>query len=283
MDNRDQHAISAQMNCDYASRPSHQQPRVAEFPDLVPGLVMSTFRASDLWSGMAWRQAFAGRADQSAPARRMVEQLLADTGRADDARWVTAELVSNALRHTRSGQAQGFFVVDVLRGTDMARIAVYDLGGGCFPDFARRPDSVPETAEQGRGLLGVAELADRVGAAGDAITGHVVWADLAYTPETVRASRSGDAVGRSENARAGQALEVGTVRELESVPEPSALAVHATACRDRAPMKEGVAGAVLGQRWAGPSGALMAAERLRPSTGKEVAGLGPRWGLWEAS
>ncbi|MFI6816112.1 ATP-binding protein [Nonomuraea sp. NPDC050328] len=163
-------------------------PPAEQFPDLAPGLVMSTFRTRRVWEGMAWRRAFPGRGDQSALARRMVGQLLADTERADDARWVTAELVSNALRHTRSGQGRGFFVVEVLLGIETARIVVYDLGGGPVPDFSRSPDGVPETAEDGRGLAGVAALAVRVGAAGDAVTGHAVWADLALTVNPVGAS-----------------------------------------------------------------------------------------------
>lgn len=57
------------------------QPLGEEFPDLAPGLVMSTFRSPQVWGGMAWRRAFPGREDQSAPARRMVGWLLADTGR----------------------------------------------------------------------------------------------------------------------------------------------------------------------------------------------------------
>ncbi|WP_344220089.1 ATP-binding protein [Nonomuraea bangladeshensis] len=257
MDNRNQHAI-----LDQTSRSCDQQPRVAEFPDLAPGLVMSTFRSSQLWSGMAWRRAFAGRADQSAPARQMVQQLLAGTGRADDARWVTAELVSNALRHTRSGQAQGFFVVEVLRGTDVVRIVVYDLGGGCVPDFVRRPGSVPETAEYGRGLLGVAELAIRMGVAGDASTGHAVWADLALNSETACVPRKSDAVRQSP--------AVGAVD-------------RATACHDGAPV-EGIAGGISGHHSVGLSDVLMAAgSEPCSASGKEVAGLGPRWGLWEAS
>ncbi|MEU4574618.1 ATP-binding protein [Nonomuraea sp. NPDC023979] len=188
-----------------------------EFPDLAPGLVMSTFRARHVWSGVAWRRAFPGRGDQSALARRMVSQLLADTGRVDDARWVTAELVSNAVRHSRSGQARGFFVVEVLRGSEMVRIVVYDLGGGPAPDFSRLPGTVPETAEGGRGLAGVAGLAVRVGVAGDAVCGHAVWADLALT---------GDAAG----AREGELVVAGPVAMDDRASRGAALSE-----RDKSP------------------------------------------------
>ncbi|GAA2856217.1 ATP-binding protein [Nonomuraea rubra] len=171
------------------------QPLGEEFPDLAPGLVMSTFRSPQVWGGMAWRRAFPGREDQSAPARRMVGWLLADTGREGDAQWVTAELVSNSLRHSRSGQARGFFVVEVLRGADVARIVVYDLGGSSVPDFSRTPDSIPGLAEHGRGLAGVAKLASRYGAAGDPSTGHAVWADLALPEQAAQAATADDAAG----------------------------------------------------------------------------------------
>ncbi|SEH02404.1 hypothetical protein SAMN05444920_12662 [Nonomuraea solani] len=173
---------------------TYRQPLGEEFPDLAPGLVMSTFCSRPVWRGMAWRQAFPGRADQSAPARRMVGRLLADTGRRQDAEWVTAELVANALCHSRSGQEQGFFVMEVLRGAEVARIVVYDLGGGSVPDFSRTPGSVPGLAEHGRGLAGVAELAVRVGVAGDAVIGHAVWAELALTGGTA------GALGKAEEA-----------------------------------------------------------------------------------
>lgn len=162
-------------------------PPLEAFPDLAPGLVMGCFRSPQVWGGMAWRRAFAGRGDQSAPARHLVGQLLGDTVCADDAVWVTAELVSNALQHTRSGAPRGFFVVEVLRGLHVVRIVVYDLGGHSVPDFARAVRAahraVAAQAEQGRGLAGVAALAVRVGVAGDAITGHAVWAELALTVE----------------------------------------------------------------------------------------------------
>ncbi|GAA2213310.1 hypothetical protein GCM10009850_087720 [Nonomuraea monospora] len=180
-----------------------------EFPDLAPGLVMSTFGSRPVWGGMAWRQAFAGRADQVAPAQRMVGRLLADTGRGQDAERVTAELATNALRHSCSGhscagQARGFFVVELLRGAGVARIVVYDLGGGSVPDFSPAPGSGPGLAGHGRGLAGVAELAVRCGVAGDASTGHAIWAELALPGEEMSApAPAATAAGDSGAAGAG--------------------------------------------------------------------------------
>ncbi|MGW0805573.1 ATP-binding protein [Nonomuraea sp. NPDC002799] len=213
---------------------------VEEFPDLAPGLVISTFRSRPLWGGMAWRRAFPGRADQSAPARRMVGRLLADTGRMEDARWVAAELVSNALRHSRSGQARGFFVVEVLRGADVVRIVVYDLGGGLVPDFSRTPGSSPELAEHGRGLAGVAELAVRVGAAGDAVTGHAVWAELALTGTTARVARRADGAPVVSEVEAfdlgAQVPELGYRPELASAALTARETLRPVACQNLAPM-----------------------------------------------
>ncbi|MFE0156844.1 ATP-binding protein [Nonomuraea sp. NPDC059007] len=195
-----------------------QAPLVEEFPDLAPGLMMSTLRAARLWGGMAWRRAFPGRGDQSALARRMVGQLLADTARVEDAVWVTAELVSNALRHTCSGRERGFFVVEVLRGAASVRIVVYDLGGGPVPDFSRIPGRLPE-AEEGRGLAGVAKLAARTGAAGDEVTGHAVWAELALAGQATGSASDVTAVGGTAG-HTGDAQEPGGIRELLSAERP---------------------------------------------------------------
>ncbi|GAA1771999.1 ATP-binding protein [Nonomuraea bangladeshensis] len=280
MDKRIQHTISREMDSSLASQTGQQQPLGEVFPDLAPGLVMSTFRASQLWGGMAWRRAFPGQADQAAPARRMVGQLLADSGRTDDARWVAAELVSNALRHTRSGQARGFFVVEVLRGAAVARVVVYDLGGGSVPDFSRTSDSASDTAEHGRGLLGVAELAIRVGVAGDAVTGHAVWADLALISESACAARRADEVRQSSaiNAfdRAGQALD-------PLLAAPSYLSIHAEVCRDCASVGERAVGEAPRHRSVGLPHVLMASKNRPGWAGGEVVGLDPRSDLWEAS
>ncbi|MEV4362692.1 ATP-binding protein [Nonomuraea sp. NPDC049625] len=276
MDDRTQHTVSGEQSQLIAS-PMYQQPRGEEFPDLAPGLVMSTYRSRQVWSGMAWRRAFAGRGDQSAAARRMVGQLLADTGRVEDAKWVTAELVSNALNHTRSGQARGFFVVEVLRGVAVARIVVYDLGGGQAPDFTRTRGSVPEVAEHGRGLAGVVELAVRVGAAGDAVTGHAVWAELALTGEPGQPVSAGEAawVGLAGAVSSGShELVSGSTRVIA--------------------MRAGCAAAGIGSASMGcevsagdmpdnlSDGLMVAVSRRGSVGGVEVVGLDPSVGLREA-
>lgn len=286
MDTRTQHTISAEPSSPPQILHYQQPPVVEEFPALAPGLVMSTLRSSQVWSGMAWRRAFPGRGDQSAPARRMVGQLLADTGRVDDARWVTAELVSNAVRHSRSGQERGFFVVEVLLGAETARIVVYDLGGGEVPDFSRTPGSVPEAAEHGRGLAGVRELAIRTGVAGDAITGHAVWADLALTSDASRTPPSVDEVRRSAAAGACEVAwrvpEAVSVRGLEPVPaglsEP--MIIGEVTRPDRALVgQEEVAGDAPGSRPGGLQDGVMVSVRGPGPVGEEGAGLAPFRGL----
>ncbi|MFI6396382.1 ATP-binding protein [Nonomuraea endophytica] len=198
--------------------PLRREPVGEEFPDLAPGLMMSTLRSARLWGGMAWRRAFPGRGDQSALARRMVGQLLADTVRVEDAVWVTAELVSNALRHSDSGRERGFFVVEVLLGSASVRIVVYDLGGGPTPDFSRTPGTLPD-AEEGRGLAGVVKLAARTGAAGDEVTGHAVWAELALAEAATGSASDATTPG----VMAGRGVDVpepGGIRELLAAERP---------------------------------------------------------------
>ncbi|NRQ33953.1 ATP-binding protein [Nonomuraea sp. NN258] len=158
--------------------------RAEGFPELQPGPVLAAARRGQGWEGM-WRRAFIGRADQAAPARRLVRLLLDDTGCAEDAEWVAAELISNALLHSRSGEAGGLFVVEVARTAERVRLSVYDLGGGVVPDFGRAIEAArerPGQREGGYGLLGVAELAARVGVSGDRINGHAVWAEFHLVP-----------------------------------------------------------------------------------------------------
>jgi hypothetical protein len=64
----------------------------------------------------------------AAVARKFAAFLLADAGCGDDAEFIAAELVSNALLYTRSGMPQGWFGVQVVLGK-VACIAVRDLGG----------------------------------------------------------------------------------------------------------------------------------------------------------
>lgn len=129
---------------------------------------------------MVWRQAFPGAPEQASRARALVRCLLADTAMVDDAEFVAAELVNNALLHTRSGRPGGFFVVEVVRWPVGVRVGVHDLGGAPTPDVTGTQPVRPrlDHAEDGRGLMAVRRLARRVGRDGHPATGHMVWADL---------------------------------------------------------------------------------------------------------
>src|SRR5690606_16355884 len=53
-------------------------------------------------------------------------------GREEDVAVVVAELSTNAVRHSRSGEGRGWFGLEVTLA-EIAYIAVTDLGGGCVP------------------------------------------------------------------------------------------------------------------------------------------------------
>nr|WP_240973906.1 ATP-binding protein [Nonomuraea sp. FMUSA5-5] len=187
---------------------------------------MEGVRAGCAGDGLVWRQAFAGREDQAAPARHLVRLLLRDTVRAEDAEWVAAELTSNALHHTKSGARGGFFVVEVARTASVARVTVYDLGGGAVPDFGRAVAAArreePDLSESGRGLAGVAALADRVGLAGNPACGHAVWAEFSLVSggaeprQRVGRDTSGRHQGFDEHSQGVvMAASVGDVNSLD--------------------------------------------------------------------
>jgi len=108
-----------------------------------------------------------------ASARRFVRGILAGSPRAGDLELITAELASNAIRHTPSGQEGGEFTVTVRTEPGWARIEVSDSGTG---EWSAPQDGTLDD-EYGRGLAIVAALADKLGhdiRAG----GQTVWAEI---------------------------------------------------------------------------------------------------------
>jgi anti-sigma regulatory factor (Ser/Thr protein kinase) len=106
-------------------------------------------------------------------ARRFVRGILAGSPRVDDMELITAELASNAIRHTPSGQDGGEFTVTVRTEPGWARIEVSDTGTG---EWSAPQDGTLDD-EYGRGLAIVAALADKLGhdiRAG----GQTVWAEV---------------------------------------------------------------------------------------------------------
>lgn len=95
-----------------------------------------------------WRRSFPGGAMQARAVRRFVACLLEGCPFLDDVLLAVDELVANAVRHTKSGQAGGSFTVEVLRGGGGVAVSVADQGGPDEP-VARDADVL---AESGRGL-----------------------------------------------------------------------------------------------------------------------------------
>lgn len=109
-------------------------------------------------------------------ARRFVRGILADCPRADDLELIAAELISNAILHSPSGEHDGEFTVCVRTGEGWARVEVSDTGTGEW----HPPDSSDPEAEYGRGLAIVAALADKFG---HDVTGsgQTMWAEVGWT------------------------------------------------------------------------------------------------------
>ncbi|WP_217369070.1 ATP-binding protein [Nonomuraea antri] len=127
---------------------------------------------------MAWRGVFAGEHDQIGEARRMVEALFAGTGREDDAGLIVSELSTNAILHTRSGSAGGWFGVEVRLPEDgPAYLGVSDLGGAGRP-LLERQRAEGQLAVGGFGLMIVRDLAVKLSQVGSPAIGHTVWVHL---------------------------------------------------------------------------------------------------------
>ncbi|MBE1530359.1 ATP-binding protein [Actinomadura algeriensis] len=131
-----------------------------------------------LWGSepMRWRRVFPGRADQVTVARVFAAGLFEGSGREEDVAVVVAELATNAVRHSRSGAAKGWFGLEITLA-EKSYIGVTDLGGGCNPAIrSENPNCEPRVG--GRGLLMVSRLATATGIYGNPVIGHTVWADM---------------------------------------------------------------------------------------------------------
>ncbi|WP_344211416.1 ATP-binding protein [Nonomuraea bangladeshensis] len=133
-------------------------------------------------NGMAWRGDFAGERVQLGKVRRLADALLQDSPVRDDAISCLAELVGNAILHTRS--ADSFFTVGIWSAGAFVRVAVKDAGGWDEPSL--QSGRQRGLVESGRGLSIVVALADRLGVAGDE-GGRVVWADLSCDGDDAQA------------------------------------------------------------------------------------------------
>jgi anti-sigma regulatory factor (Ser/Thr protein kinase) len=99
--------------------------------------------------------------------------ILAESPRADDMELITAELVSNAIRHTPSGAVGGEFTLTVCTEQGWARLEVSDAGTG---EWSTSRDGSDDD-EYGRGLAIVAALADTLGH-DICASGQTIWAEV---------------------------------------------------------------------------------------------------------
>jgi anti-sigma regulatory factor (Ser/Thr protein kinase) len=112
-------------------------------------------------------------------ARRLVRAILFHSPRVDDMELIAAELITNAIRHTSSGQEGGTFTITISHRPGRARLDVTDLG-----TVPWRPASVngDGMAEYGRGLAIVNALADEVGYGVSDGHNAISWATISWLP-----------------------------------------------------------------------------------------------------
>jgi hypothetical protein len=92
---------------------------------------------------------------------------------------MASELCTNAVLHSRSGEAGGQFSVDIDWAPTLARIVVGDQGSAKTPAVAARTADAVELPGSGRGLLLVDDLADDWGTASQP-NRRWVWADVQW-------------------------------------------------------------------------------------------------------
>lgn len=115
-----------------------------------------------------------GTPDQAAVARRIVDRALGlGHPRRHDVRLAVTELVTNAIRHSRSGQFGGELVLAVVLSRATIRIDVRDQGSKTLPQFTHGE------AIGGRGLPLVDRLGDRWGFVREWDRSCTVWVELA--------------------------------------------------------------------------------------------------------
>jgi len=102
---------------------------------------------------MCWRRAFPGIPAEARRARDFTRFLLQGSPRMDDVILAGSEMVSNALRHTRSGAPGGLFVLEVRRWRGGTALTVIDQGGPNEPCTRSLDRSENDLFEEGRGLL----------------------------------------------------------------------------------------------------------------------------------
>ncbi len=131
---------------------------------------------------LRWTRDFRGEADQVRVARRWIADLLPPCDPLADVLLLVSELCTNAVVHTRSGEAGGRFGVAVEWTRESVRVVVEDQGSSTAPTIGVRtgdPARADETDESGRGLRLVDRLASDWGTASGPGR-RWVWADVPW-------------------------------------------------------------------------------------------------------
>jgi len=120
-----------------------------------------------------WTREFAALPEQVGQARRFLADALGGCPAADDAVLCLSELAANSVLHSASRRSGGVFTVraEIRRG-DYVRIEVRDEGGAWNERWGADLHA--------HGLAIVRALSDESGVDGDALTGWVAWARLAW-------------------------------------------------------------------------------------------------------
>jgi anti-sigma regulatory factor (Ser/Thr protein kinase) len=126
-----------------------------------------------------WTRQFRGGADQVLEVRHWLEDLLPDCAARADVILLASELCTNAIVHSRSGEAGGQFSVDIDWAPALARVVIGDQGSATAPAIAPRRGDAVQLGESGRGLLLVDNVADDWGTASRP-NRRWVWADVGW-------------------------------------------------------------------------------------------------------
>ncbi len=138
----------------------------------------------DRWS---WTISIPGLTSMVPAARAFVRAFLDGHPLARDAELIASEYVTNAIRHTASGDG-GVIHVTVTATSHAVRIEVTDHGQAAAPEAgaraaaAPRPGATADDDENGRGLLLVDFLATRWGHFGVSGGPVTAWAELGEDP-----------------------------------------------------------------------------------------------------
>ena len=124
-----------------------------------------------------WSRDFPGEPAQVGRARAWVADLLPACAPLDDLLLFASELATNATAHTRSGEPDGRFTIEVTWTPQTARVVVGDQGSDEVPSSIASPDDQDAHLENGRGLLLIEMMAAAWGMTGDG-DARWLWADV---------------------------------------------------------------------------------------------------------